>query len=388
MLSKNKKYIKYIKRRRKKLKREYARLRYTNNKRKYVIKRHKQREWFFFWSKSKKKKPWHVLNKEDTKRLKNLINFKKLKYRRKLKRFWWKKLVRKNRLFLKIFIGYLIKCGNKSLSFKLYWELLLFWRRMLRFKVRTVRLGLKKKTKKNKKKTQKICNLIEWKKKWKDYRTMCLIRNNLKKLEKRDPNLSKEEYERRVKNAMNKWERMSTMSKKSREEKREKKKVHKLKKKIIFILKIKKKFISKKKFMFLRWRLRLKSLNKWRRRRFKKKRLRYKFNILDRPKIRQYLNKWFEKIRPRVALFSKRKGTSMYELPRFLPKIKSYKKAVQWFVKDARLNKRKMLENIVLELYKIYKRTGIIKKRRKIARIITINEPFFYLLKKRRRKRF
>lgn len=93
------------------------------------------------------------------------------------------------------------------------------------------------------------------------------------------------------------------------------------------------------------------------------------------------------KLKQNVLLFNKRKGSLIFELPRFLTIEQSIKKIIEWLIKVAIKNKENIIESIGKEIKNIfYKKGEILKKKQYIWDTIKKNKPFFYLLKKRKRK--
>jgi len=84
----------------------------------------------------------------------------------------------------------------------------------------------------------------------------------------------------------------------------------------------------------------------------------------------------------------KRKGSLVFELPRFLTIEQSLKKVIEWLVKTAMKNKRDIVNSLILELNNIVLKKGEFwKKKMYISDTIKRNKPFFYLLKKKKKKR-
>ena len=87
-------------------------------------------------------------------------------------------------------------------------------------------------------------------------------------------------------------------------------------------------------------------------------------------------------IKPDILLYNKRKGSIMYELPRFLSIEKSIQKSVEWLIKLTKKRKKNTLNMLLLELENIKGNKGdILKKKKNIVLIAAKNKPFFYLLK-------
>lgn len=94
------------------------------------------------------------------------------------------------------------------------------------------------------------------------------------------------------------------------------------------------------------------------------------------------------KTKQNVLLFNKRKGSLVFELPRFLTIEQSLKKVIEWLVKTAMRNKRDIVNSLILELNNIVLKKGEFwKKKMYISDTIKRNKPFFYLLKKKKKKR-
>ena len=94
------------------------------------------------------------------------------------------------------------------------------------------------------------------------------------------------------------------------------------------------------------------------------------------------------KTKQNVLLFNKRKGSLVFELPRFLTIEQSIKKVIEWLVKTAIKNKHNIVTSLVTELNNISLKKGEFwKKKMYISDTIKRNKPFFYLLKKKKKKR-
>lgn len=94
------------------------------------------------------------------------------------------------------------------------------------------------------------------------------------------------------------------------------------------------------------------------------------------------------KIKQNVLLFNKRKGSLIFELPRFIVIEQSIKKVIEWLIKISIKNKKKIINNIIFELENIILKKGEFwKKKKDIIDVLKKNEPFFYLLKKRKKKK-
>ena len=100
-----------------------------------------------------------------------------------------------------------------------------------------------------------------------------------------------------------------------------------------------------------------------------------------------FLNLIILKIKQSVLLFNKRKGSLIFELPRFIVIEQSIKKVIEWLVKVSMKNKKKIIDGITFELENILLKKGEFwKKKKEIIDILKKNEPFFYLLKKKKKK--
>ena len=101
-----------------------------------------------------------------------------------------------------------------------------------------------------------------------------------------------------------------------------------------------------------------------------------------------FLNSIILNVKQNVLLFNKRKGSLVFELPRFIVIEQSIKKVIEWLIKVSIKNKKKITDSIIIELENILLKKGEFwKKKKDIIDILKKNEPFFYLLKKRKRKR-
>lgn len=94
------------------------------------------------------------------------------------------------------------------------------------------------------------------------------------------------------------------------------------------------------------------------------------------------LNNRLNIIKPTILLYNKKRGTVIFELPRFLTVEQSTRKSVEWLIKLIKKRKKKTLDTILLELDNIFLKKGeILKKKENILLIAEKNKPFFYLLK-------
>ena len=101
-----------------------------------------------------------------------------------------------------------------------------------------------------------------------------------------------------------------------------------------------------------------------------------------------FLNSIILNVKQNVLLFNKRKGSLVFELPRFIVIEQSIKKVIEWLIKVSIKNKKKITDSIIIELENILLKKGEFwKKKKDIIDVLKKNEPFFYLLKKRKRKR-
>jgi hypothetical protein len=100
-----------------------------------------------------------------------------------------------------------------------------------------------------------------------------------------------------------------------------------------------------------------------------------------------FLNLIILKIKQNVLLFNKRKGSLVFELPRFIVIEQSIKKVIEWLIKISIKNKKKIINSILFELENILLKKGEFwKKKKDIIDILKKNEPFFYLLRKKKKK--
>ena len=94
------------------------------------------------------------------------------------------------------------------------------------------------------------------------------------------------------------------------------------------------------------------------------------------------LNLRINYIKPSILLYNKRRGTIIFELPRFLTIEQSTRKGIEWLIKITKKRKKKMLDNLLIELKNIVMKKGeVLKKKENIILIAEKNKPFFYLLK-------
>ena len=88
-----------------------------------------------------------------------------------------------------------------------------------------------------------------------------------------------------------------------------------------------------------------------------------------------------------ILLFNKRKGSLVYELPRFLTIEQSIKRIIEWLIKAALKNKTNIIKSLIIEIQNMsYKKGEVWQKKKYISDTIRRNKPFFYLLKKKKKK--
>lgn len=105
-------------------------------------------------------------------------------------------------------------------------------------------------------------------------------------------------------------------------------------------------------------------------------------------KPKNTLNFLLHKTKQNVLLFNKRRGSVVFELPRFLTIEQSIKKVIDWLVKSSRKNNENIVNSFMKELNNISLKKGEFwKKKNYITDTIKKNKPFFYLLRKKKRKR-
>mgnify|MGYP003503474052 FL=1 len=98
------------------------------------------------------------------------------------------------------------------------------------------------------------------------------------------------------------------------------------------------------------------------------------------------LNNLLNKLKQNILLFNKKKGTLVFELPRFLTIEQSIKKLIEWIIKIARKSKQNIIKSFSKELQNVFLKKGeIFKKKKYITDTINQNKPFFYLLKKKKK---
>lgn len=71
-----------------------------------------------------------------------------------------------------------------------------------------------------------------------------------------------------------------------------------------------------------------------------------------------FLNSIILNVKQNVLLFNKRKGSLVFELPRFIVIEQSIKKVIEWIVKVSIKNKKNIADNITLELKNILLKKG------------------------------
>lgn len=92
-------------------------------------------------------------------------------------------------------------------------------------------------------------------------------------------------------------------------------------------------------------------------------------------------------IKQNVLLFNKKKGSVIFELPRFLTIEQSIKKIIDWLIKAVRKNKENVIESFIKEINNLLNKSGdVFTKKEYIKATIKKNKPFFYLLKKKKRR--
>lgn len=104
---------------------------------------------------------------------------------------------------------------------------------------------------------------------------------------------------------------------------------------------------------------------------------------LSKKKPIKYLPKILNKVKPDIVLFNKKRGITLYELPRLLTIEQSNKKVIHWLIKEVRL-KKKAIEVFLKEIEEISLNKGnLLIKRKNIIKIAEGNKAFFYMLKKK-----
>jgi len=95
------------------------------------------------------------------------------------------------------------------------------------------------------------------------------------------------------------------------------------------------------------------------------------------------LYKSLNKIRPNILLFNKKRGTSVFELPRLLSLSQEKRSAVKWLRKSLNQAKKKSSQALAEEINQILLNQGdLLKKKERIINTSIENRPFFYLLKR------
>lgn len=98
------------------------------------------------------------------------------------------------------------------------------------------------------------------------------------------------------------------------------------------------------------------------------------------------LNLLLNRMKQNVLLFNKRRGSLVFELPRFLTVEQSLKKIIEWLVKIANKNKESIVKSLIKEIKNIFLKKGEFwKKKKYISDTLIKNKPFFYLLKKKKK---
>ena len=90
------------------------------------------------------------------------------------------------------------------------------------------------------------------------------------------------------------------------------------------------------------------------------------------------------KIKPHIVLYNKRRGSTIYELPRLLSLNQERSIAIKWLIKECSYSKKNMSLSLFEQIRTILlNKSEIQKKKKRIIEISTTNKPFFYILKKR-----
>lgn len=90
------------------------------------------------------------------------------------------------------------------------------------------------------------------------------------------------------------------------------------------------------------------------------------------------------KIKPHIVLYNKRRGSTIYELPRLLSLNQERGTAIKWLIKESLKSKKKKSISIFEQIQAILSNRSVIQKQKeKIIETSKVNKPFFYLLKKR-----
>jgi hypothetical protein len=101
---------------------------------------------------------------------------------------------------------------------------------------------------------------------------------------------------------------------------------------------------------------------------------------------KNFLNLLLLKVKQNVLLFNKKKGSLVFELPRFVTIEQSIKKIIEWLIKVSIKNKKDIINSMIFELENIFLKKGEFwKKKKYIADTLEKNKPFFYLLKKKKK---
>ena len=79
-----------------------------------------------------------------------------------------------------------------------------------------------------------------------------------------------------------------------------------------------------------------------------------------------FLNSIILNVKQNVLLFNKRKGSLVFELPRFIVIEQSIKKVIEWLIKVSIKNKKKITDSIIIELENILLKKGEFWKKKKI----------------------
>lgn len=81
---------------------------------------------------------------------------------------------------------------------------------------------------------------------------------------------------------------------------------------------------------------------------------------------KNFLNLLLLKVKQNVLLFNKKKGSLVFELPRFVTIEQSIKKIIEWLVKVAIKNKKNIINSMIFELENIFLKKGEFWKKKNI----------------------
>ena len=98
------------------------------------------------------------------------------------------------------------------------------------------------------------------------------------------------------------------------------------------------------------------------------------------------LNNLLNKLKQNILLFNKKKGTLVFELPRFLTIEQSIKKLIEWIIKIARKSKQNIIKSFSKELQNVFKKKKKKLKKKKNIKKKKKKKKNFFKKKKKKKK--